>query len=676
MNSQKTNLEIFRPIKQYLNILFVGDSKVCENFSNAECIELIEGFANEPSFINNLEKFAVELKKLDNPIGLKTKKNEFIQIFSNAKPSSDDVVGFVEKVSKQLGIDMNEKSDDKNSSSPTYKQSLEKIYNANKTKTGKEIFNLWENECWDSYVENKNAFAELKDKFTDNLDLIERKILQEFFEIKSGANTIDINTYIKDKNSHPNVRLNIKVDGNMAKIAGLFPKSVQKAFNDYLINKENTNPHFGLKGGDGESSDEYEPSTETLRRFSNWIRNIKRNLRETNFYSKEIKKDEYKSSENYVPDFKIENFQDEWKIDLDGNLYKKQGDKYVKYTETESDAKKFGKSDGDCKNLSYFSDSTKCGEFFEQMIKGNKIDKLNEIINDNDNFKNNLNNLKTNLNKVNPLFIIGTLKLFGFQKYTTINANGEKHIKVESFDNWWARQKQSGEPPSNMKEFFQLLIYFINNNEFVLNPTNKTLINKKQIPQKPAEKPLSYEDLEKLLKNKYRPTSIGISNSGSSLSPLLNLLIGMTHGGKFVFARNGNYYGGLVGGGDEKAPLECSTRVTKLYEKAMAKLGNKGPNDVFKNELQTKITALTALEHQVYDDLTILAKLSQFADVIGNNKMDKNEMEKEIEKQIKLAEEEYKKSSNRLDNRYNVLMSALYKTLYGKSIPTEFLSDF
>lgn len=135
------------------------------------------------------------------------------------------------------------------------------------------------------------------------------------------------------------------------------------------------------------------------------------------------------------------------------------------------------------------------------------VDEIAKFI-DKKSFVDNYNALKDNIVKINPVYVIGTLRAFGFKKWTSgIKPDGGKEVKVESFTNWWKRMGNElmsakvdptqtlsdsiknknfpkvhqgenliPEPPENLELFLKLLVDYINNNEFVLNPQDKSSV--------------------------------------------------------------------------------------------------------------------------------------------------------------------------------------------------------
>ena len=99
---------------------------------------------------------------------------------------------------------------------------------------------------------------------------------------------------------------------------------------------------------------------------------------------------------------------------------------------------------------------------------------LGKLIND-PTFITNYNALKENIINVNPIFVIGTLRLFSFEKWSKLNDDGSKTVKVESFTRWWNRMGNKlnvdskntstntgfvkpPNPPQNLELFLKLLV--------------------------------------------------------------------------------------------------------------------------------------------------------------------------------------------------------------------------
>ena len=166
--------------------------------------------------------------------------------------------------------------------------------------------------------------------------------------------------------------------------------------------------------------------------------------------------------------------------------------KWTKYSTEEmiTDANLF-EDNNSCGHLYLFNNEQKCEQFFNYMVdnKGYMPYGLITLLNDAD-FVCNYKELEKmiNIDEVNPIYVIGTLRMFGFKKYLKLCNDGTKIIKFESYNNWWKRKNielEKAKKEYNLtyaikdafKLFFNLLILYINNNEFVFNPRKNDFIN-------------------------------------------------------------------------------------------------------------------------------------------------------------------------------------------------------
>jgi hypothetical protein len=442
-------------------------------------------------------------------------------------------------------------------------------------------------------------------------------------------------------------------------------------------------------------------------------------------------------------------YKNAWAKDYKGDLYTrwyynkdededKLGKKWTKYTEKqlEKDIESFKTKSGNCGHLCIFDDTEKCEQFFKDMTEGKEItyETLAEMVNGNS-FKDNYETLKENIVKVNPAFVIGTLKAFKFEKWEQLNRDGTKTIKVESFTRWWGRKgnefmefptaaklsagvkiakgspgyvethsnlKDGKEqlvpvPPENLELFLKLLVAFINNNKFVLNPQSKNNIIY-NILQTTSIDPHSDENPEFLLiiedgqskrvpNGAYKPykSDSTVGSLGSALDQIkknsryapidsnpenrtvLNALLGLSYGwnpyGKLMFSKSlpystglgriGSLSGGAVDIDDEKATVEyrkklrpCARAAFDGLVIASKSLGKKGKSIKELNEIKDKIDGLAKLENELYETLRVIGKYEKVI----------NSLDDDSTKDVGIAEmedevENYKDIANNVSTR-------------------------
>ena len=641
--SEPKTLKIFEPLKTYFEILC--KSGKCDDFLSKDCQELIDILtkieSSEPecveNFINALKNFAHELKKADTPIGLYTIKDRLKEIFLKSKER--DITDIVENVDKS-SEDLNGfKMDQDNGEEKTYKEILEKIISSNVKANNESIFNIWINESFPLYEANKEYFEKEIKPNLKNLDNCQMKILNDYFEVKVENSNVPVKSYIDEMDGKYNdkkARLNVKVDGDKAKIVELLPNEVREAFNKFLVTPQDVKPEFVFKSKcyvlekstEEPKEEKYKVPKENVEDILQWFEKTARNINRSQMIGINVEdiirilkkgdmdtEDKDKSdakpyeqdgvSLNFPSDFDVVRYENKWGLGLNGQLYKKEDGEFKLYPEDKlkADAESFKEKDGKttCGHLCIFENPSECNKFFEKLIKGDELSMtdLSETIN-NANFASSYSALKTNIAEVNPLFVVGTLKLFGFQKYAQIDTKGRKIIKIESFTNWWNRQNKKGlkvdsnsfgshettEPaaPANVELFFKLLINFINSNEFVLNPRDKKLMTKSgekptitEYPPQPEiitwtdkegnkhtyknvlykgekgkkSERMSLSEISNMMKNNASFTGNSIGNRMSdnilNLSTLLGLMTHMTTSGNFSFL--GKAYSPLSGMG-------------------------------------------------------------------------------------------------------------------------------
>ena len=450
-------------------------------------------------------------------------------------------------------------------------------------------------------------------------------------------------------------------------------------------------------------------------------------------------------TEYKFPDsFGVVNYQDTWRADLTGRLWKKNSttNKFEEYTDEQeiNDAKSFEAKDGNCGKLCIFSDPEKCAEFFKRMTDQNDTlttEELSKEIN-NPNFVRSYKDLKENIVKVNPNFVSATLRMFGFEKYFDLKDDATRTLKYESFTRWWGRygskltlnpptaasafpKRHKGlepEPPENLELFFKLLISFINNNEFYLNPQSKQLISKNntlrtgnygpplkeflvngiKVPNKYYDKEVALYDgknpeslsenpeslsglVDMIRKNSLlgsRPINMGLPENRLNLNTLLGLLVGVTTGGKIRLGKElpystgkgytvggSNTKGNIVGGTNAKDILPCSKNALEIFKIGIDSLNkkNKKLEKGVKEKMTLEIEKLTELEREVYNNLYILANYIKVINVM-NDEAANDDITLEI---MNKAVDEYENKSNKLAAKSDSTISFLLKNLFENS---------
>lgn len=668
--SETKTLKIFEPLKTYFNILCHSGN--CDDFSSEKCKELIifltttyenRGDECTENFINALKWFAYELKKADSPIGVYTIKGKLKEIFTRSEKFED-----IEKNVNSKSAELNYFNMDlDNGEKQTYKQILQYLIDSGKYTTPEELFKDWIDKSFSLYEENKKYFNEEIKPNLVNLDNCQKRILNDYFEIVVGDSIVSVNDYIskmeKDYDGKE-ARLNIQIQNGRAKIINLLPETMRYAFNSFLIIQPGVNPEFEYNNGcyefvptkDEPIKETYKVPDSNIEKILGWFANISSEINKNHYEKEEEDKPDNQPYEQddvklmFPDDFEVIRYDNKWGLDKNGKLYKRDGDEYKLYPEDKlkADAESFKEKDGKttCGKLCIFDEPTECDNFFEKLIKGDELsmNELSEIIN-NANFVSSYESLKNNIAEVNPLFVIGTLKLFGFQKYTQIDIDGSKIVKIESFTNWWNRQNQKKGfeikdnsfgshnntipgAPANVELFFKLLINFINSNEFVLNPKDKKLMTKsglkpsittyKKQPKEitwtdasgnkhtyknifykdeiSSKNKLNIDELESLMKINSsftrNPFGSNMSDNILNMSTLLGLMTQMTTGGKFSFLGKAHshlsglgYVGGGVGyvrGGGED-DIKTLTSSYGPYSGKITKIYNEGKNSLKKN---------------------------------------------------------------------------------------------
>ena len=690
----------------------------------------------------------------------------------------------------------------------------------------KKMFNSWLNNSFDKiYQESKTYFnetflEELNKGIPDGyVNPCHKYILENYFEIVSNdsqgviswksfwgtASSADWGSLknniskIKDlyrlnimvvKDDHPfeqtkKDKRDTEYNNNIAKITLLFPASFRDTFNSYLIKPDIklNNLSYSYAGTDCST---YKVSNlkEILEFFKNEIvANTSKPAQKNEEYILDVPdKEPYTDDDVDKTQYLLENlekeiinYKDTWAADLSGELYyrKKNTDgtysKWEIYSDDkkENDIKSFmeGSTTEPCGKLCIFSNPQSCKEFFERLTKQDRytIDELANVINS-ENFVRSYLDLKTNIIHVNPSFVLGTLRMFNFEKNTKFIEDGTKTVKVETFTRWWNRlgnkikdvskdkNYPSGvfpsedtkfpgthhqpdllpDPPANLELFLKLLISFINNNEFVLNPQLKELINKLpftkidshgSIDDEP-EYFINYDskgnqikvkngayqsktnksdgesianlllEMKKNATTSFKPVNMASSDNYPSISALLGLMVGITNGGNIRLSKTSPFstgYGYITGGASGNANkftdiiknkeivmenLEnlkpCSRDAILTYVEGVNYLEkyNKKIDDPFLEDLKENIEKLMISEDKVYEKLQILLKYKNIISILD----DKNRNDKITEDIMKNVIDAYERSTINLSKRVDSTQSLLLRTLFSEQGPSSYYS--
>jgi len=586
--------------------------------------------------------------------------------------------------------------------------------------------------------------------------------------IKVVENPSDLKKKITHKNSK-NTEKNY-----MAGISFAFPKSIREEFNKSLV-KSNSRDINKLS-----SINKYEIEKKCFKISADTVKNVLKyqkeillsmnrngNLQPNINYEMDVEDvEEYTDSEgnkNNINYYKkeIDEYKNGWAADTTGQLYKrdkKDGkfEQWRKYTDKEKkeDIESFKSNKDNCGHLCIFDNVAECTKFFEGMTKGREYEfsQLAELINRGD-FVTNYEKLRTNIIKVNPVFVIGTLRAFKFEKWTKINTDGTKTVKVESFTHWWKNNgskimeasfkdtngadtkllnankrlhEQNGltpSPPENLELFLKLLVDYINNNEFILNPQNKEIINRLPITSifprsngktnnmkyftyilngnevtvpngsyKGLNNKENNESLENILsqmkkntQNMWKPTNMGIPENKNILNSLLGLLIGVNGYGNLMVGRKpafstGIGYGQFGGSIDELENMiennnykeiqkilnemkPCSRTALETFVNGIEFMKSKSKsfdkNDKYYNDMVKNIIDLKKTEDELYFQLELLSKYVK----VLNNVDDKILNDKVIAKTMSDTIDEYQNSANKLSNKADSVISLLMRDL-------------
>lgn len=756
--SETKTLEIFKPLKSYFAILCQNDN--CYN--DSKCKELIDILSSKDcvpdkgisdNFKLALSWFAYELKQADSPVGIVTIKNKLKKIFDdefndiNIDSFVNNVVSKVNSATDLSGFKMT----DNNGENRTYEDILKDIIDLHKTRqegaevNNENIFQRWLDKSFEMYTLNKTYFADKVKPYLKKLDICELKLLTDYFDVVLPNNKLQVKDYIsKMESDYKNIpaRLNVKIMNELPKLLVLLPDLVKEAFEEYLVTPQTGSPVFYKTpkcyklqiSQDEPKKEEFKLSKPN--KVLDWFKHEALGLRKRTAEPEIIDKDDVlpyvdsdeKTEYNFPGSFDVVNFQDNWRADLTGRLWKKNNStgKFEEYTDSnlEADSKKFGDKNGHCGNLCIFSDSEKCSEFFERMMKGDElsIDELSKEITDG-NFVRSYKELKKNIVDVNPLFVVGTLRMFGFDKYNQLEGDGTKTVRYENFTRWWnkygdklnltkvEKNKFPGlhpgltpEAPANLELFFKLLISFINGNKFVLNPQTKELINKSGKPKMSeyggmkenfmingkavpniyyeqekaisegrvptSSEPESLSSLVELMRKNAlfssKPVNMGLPENRANLSMLIDLMIGITTEGKFRLSKGYPFSTGkgyILGGAEPtKKMLPCAENAHEIYKIGINALKNKKKSlrSDINTQLEKNLDDLDTLEKDVYDKLYILANYIKVINVMNDDAANSDVTMEIMNNAIK----EYEDKSGKLSSKADSTISMLLKNLF------------
>lgn len=446
-----------------------------------------------------LKNFAYQLREYDSPISHITLKGPFKILVEKAIREMDNSNTMNENdIEKLIKIiinhidntnDVNGKFDlDKrvtDNEVETYKDSLiahlEKFLK-DKDKLKSEVVDyITDNWLQKVFIMYKNSIQ----KFKSLLNYIiseanaKRKIakyqfdlLNKYFSVKTDGNNYSISKVfgngdndwgmIKQSVSSGNnmsnpinirggrLNVNVNKDKKMAEICELFPEELKNTFNDYLLSARLKTDKIYI------AKDKcWIPETKNVANVMDYMKSTLLSASkkpENQMYEKDTEDTEEYTDEDdnkhplsyYKEKINDPANNDKWRMDTEGNIYKKDDKgRYVKYN-TEEKAKedmedfKNGKN---CGNLCIYKDPAKCQEFFELLLKNKgktfEPNVIEAFVKDK-NFITNFEALKENIVNVNPVYVLGTLRAFGFEKWSSLGPNG-KEVKVESFTRWWKR---------------------------------------------------------------------------------------------------------------------------------------------------------------------------------------------------------------------------------------------
>lgn len=718
-----------------------------------------------------------------------------------------------------------------NGSSGKYTELLTAELGKSGSSTAKQIFNDWLEAAFNSpYGKSIDAFkellAEIQGKYKAGTSMkladYQKALMEKYFEIINDGAIMQHNDFwaklysdlaaskvLKSETFYDKMRLNVRVierkdkgyhldaeinaqrtklkdprldDKNLiAAIAYAFPKDVRTDFDKELVKAQPvtdkariTTFKYALKS---KCTDKISPETVDAM---------------FKFIGKTLTPSSKKSGPDYeldVPDesdytdsdgkpYKIADLEkevgkpDTWAAFGD-KLYKKDDKgKYVAYSKEamEKDIESYKSNDSTttCGNLCIFNTPDKCQEFFKGMTenKSYTFDKLAEYISK-DEFVKSYQNLKKNIVNVNPIFVIGTLKAFKFEKYTELKEDGSKVVKVETFTRWWKRNgkqlmdtkvdpstnvtlaskigtdvyptgtfpgvhKQKDlepNPPANLELFLKLLVAFINNNQWVINPQSKEMINKLPkttiVPNgkgnttaptftyrdnngiehtvtnaayKSGEEKANAESLQSILseikKNSYqsKPADMRSPENRNVLGLLMGAVLNpssLKHSNKYSFGTGYGYLGFSGGAGLDLSTIDVNSTDKQVKEvantmrpSARAALETYffGIKALYKrnitldsgliNRITANIEALNKSEAELYDDLEVLARYIKLANALDDEDYKDITIEN-MEQQIN----KYENSVGKVSKGNDTVNSLLLHALAGTSGPKSYYSS-
>lgn len=705
----------------------------------------------------------------------------------------DSIVKKMSEQSKSL-LDMDTYYSLEGKSGETYNDVLKRKFNTvelNSAGTVKElldyIFESWLLDVFTVYGSSNDRFKlfveEIISEYKEGKKTIEPAHLaafNTFFEVKEGISTIpkflenlmiQLNTS-SPSTSYENYRINIKVVEDFSQLlkpyekpkqgkilqAGIsfaFPHNVRVDFNSALRNKLTKENYEEALKNSGDKKNFYNIKqackTGAYELEKNQVENLLNFVEDRVSPVNESYVEDYPDNEIYASpedsytieqaEEEIKNFKNTWAKDFNGTLYtrldtnNKPTTKWIRYDKerAEEDIKSYKEKDGNCGHLCIFDEPEKCENFFNRMIKGEEFvfSELAEMLSSKGNsFQNNYKKLKENIIKVNPTFVIGTLKAFKFQRYEKLNSDGTKSIQVETFTRWWnnngykfmeavknpdgvKKHKQfkydengknigevKPEPPEELELFLKLLVSFINNNEFVLNPQSSTKILSNRLPTttigpnpgleepeffvkiingKEVKIPNGFYNKDKKSKESSgslgyalslvkknadsRPINPGLPENRNILDAFTNLVIGVSRRGKinvgrsFPLTTGHGYIGGS--GNDDRSTWGPNTQAAydalQIAKRNLEKY-NKNFDSTYYNELYNDIVEMGKKENHLYKQLILISKYEKIINSLNGNDGVKLVTEKHMDKAV----EEYNSSSQSYNSSSDKITSLIY----------------
>ena len=152
--SEEYTLEIFKPLKQYFDILCTNncyDYENCKDLMNTLIRDNCEDIYLSQNFLDALGNFVRNLKKADCAVGQITIKNKLKNIFDNVVDkinNKDEFIKFVTMFVNNERLNnfkMTDKIYENNTDNKTYKDILIEVYDSSVNKNIDTIFNNWKN---------------------------------------------------------------------------------------------------------------------------------------------------------------------------------------------------------------------------------------------------------------------------------------------------------------------------------------------------------------------------------------------------------------------------------------------------------------------------------------------------------------------------------------------------